>query len=141
MMTTAPTFGRLCADLLREGQTVRFRAPGQSMGATIRDGDVLTVEPVDPGRVRRGDILLYLTTRGLTAHRLVGRAPGVGQAFRFKGDTLGSGEEQVGASDVLGRVTAVYRQGRRVRVRGTLALNAARAKGLATRLKARLVGG
>jgi hypothetical protein len=140
-MATASAFGRLCAVLLREGQTVRFRAPGQSMGATIRDGDVLTVEPVDPGRVRRGDILLYLTTRGLTAHRLVGRAPGAGQGFRFKGDALGSGEEQVRLSEVLGRVTAVHREGRRVRVRGTLALHAARAAGLATRVRARLVGG
>ena len=102
-----------CAALLRGGQLVRFRATGLSMDPTIRDGDLLTVEPVDLGAVRPGEILLYRTARGVIAHRLVRCEAGETQLlYVLRGDASGTCDPPVGYGDVLGRVTSLRRRRR-----------------------------
>ncbi|HKR00519.1 MAG TPA: S24 family peptidase, partial [Pyrinomonadaceae bacterium] len=61
----------LSTELLRRGYSVRFRPRGFSMLPTIRDGEAILVEPVEEEAIRRGDILLYRTERGVIAHRVV----------------------------------------------------------------------
>src|SRR2546426_2174706 len=63
-------FNEITGELLRCGNRVRFRAVGASMQPTIEDGELITVAPVEPAAVKRGDILLYRGERGLIAHRL-----------------------------------------------------------------------
>ena len=58
-------------ELLRQGKSVRFRAPGLSMHPTIKEGETITVEPVAPFDIKRGDILLYIVGRKIIAHRVV----------------------------------------------------------------------
>jgi hypothetical protein len=58
-------------ELLRQGQSVRFRAPGRSMHPTIKEGETIRVEPIAPFDIKRGDILLYLVGRKVVAHRVV----------------------------------------------------------------------
>jgi hypothetical protein len=43
---------------LRGGETVSFRPRGNSMSPKIESGNLCTVEPVDPGALRVGDIVL-----------------------------------------------------------------------------------
>ena len=43
---------------LRAGDTVSFRPRGHSMAGKIESGQLCTVEPVDPGSLRVGDIVL-----------------------------------------------------------------------------------
>jgi len=57
--------------LLRRGQSVRFRAPGRSMHPAIKERETITVVPVAPFDVKRGDILLYLVGNKVVAHRVV----------------------------------------------------------------------
>ena len=64
-------FTDLTATLLRQGHGVRFRAEGGSMHPTIRDGEVIAVEFVEPRDVKRGDILLYRSAKRVIAHRVV----------------------------------------------------------------------
>jgi len=90
------------------------------MYPTIRDGEVVTVAPVQARDVGRGDVLLYLTERGLTAHRVLRRLPGEETAFRVRGDAPGSEEELVVGTQVLGRVESVERAGRELPVGGFL---------------------
>ncbi|MDA2923324.1 hypothetical protein MYX65_01495 [Acidobacteria bacterium AH-259-L09] len=61
----------LTAELLSRGTSVRFRPSGRSMYPSIREGEVITVEPVEPSDVKRGDIILYRSERGVIAHRIV----------------------------------------------------------------------
>jgi hypothetical protein len=104
-----------CTALLRDGQRVRFRATGLSMDPTIRDGDVLTVEPVDLGEVHPGKILLYRTARGVIAHRLVRcEALETQLLYVLRGDASGTCDPPVSYGDVLGLVTST-RRGRRSR--------------------------
>src|SRR5206468_11027725 len=66
-------FPDLAAELLRRGNRVRFRAAGASMQPTIEDGELITVAPVAPESVKRGEILRYQHERGVVAHRVGGR--------------------------------------------------------------------
>ena len=58
-------------ELLRQGQSVRFRAPGLSMHPAIKEGETITVVPISPFDIKRGDILLYLIGKKVVAHRVV----------------------------------------------------------------------
>jgi hypothetical protein len=111
-MATPTRFTELCADLLCTGVAVRFTARGPSMAPTIRDGEVVTVEPVRPHDVAAGDVVFYAGRRGLTAHRVVSRLRGPEPAFLARGDAPGSTEELVLGGQVLGRVRQVERRGR-----------------------------
>lgn len=130
-------FPLLCTELLRSGQSVRFRATGASMGPAILDGDMVTVAPVAPHEVRRGDVILYTSERGLTAHRVVEFAR-VTATFITQGDASGSPREQVGEGAVLGRVASVARGGIRFPFSGPIGRHLACLIGLARRAAARV---
>jgi len=61
----------MSTELLRQGKNVRFQAPGQSMHPAIKEGETITVAPVAPFNIKRGDILLYLAGMKVIAHRVV----------------------------------------------------------------------
>lgn len=102
------------ADLLARGHAVRFRAGGDSMHPIIRSDDYLLVEPADRARIRRGDVVLTLAERGLTAHRVVAVAGG---SLITRGDNQHEDDLPVELSRVLGRVTHAERDGRTRRIR------------------------
>jgi phage repressor protein C with HTH and peptisase S24 domain len=58
-------------EVLAAGHTARFRASGDSMYPAIRSGDYLEIAPCDVSQLRLGDVILAMTERGLTAHRIV----------------------------------------------------------------------
>jgi SOS-response transcriptional repressor LexA len=43
---------------LQAGETAQFRPRGHSMTGKVNDGDLVTVEPVDPTKLKVGDIVL-----------------------------------------------------------------------------------
>lgn len=116
-------FLEACAQLLAEGCAVRFRAEGTSMLPTIADGELLLVAPAAAAAVRRGDILLCRCPAGAVAHRVteISRDPGGGLQFRLRGDGKLGCDAPVAAAAVLGRVVAVSRNGRLVRLGGPAA--------------------
>ena len=117
-MTDATT---VIVDLLGSGHAVQFQARGDSMDPLIRDHDYLHVEPCD--RVRIGDIVLVLAERGLTAHRVIANRDGM---VVTRGDNAPAADDAVPREKVLGKVTAVIRDGRERKVsRSAAALTAA----------------
>ena len=85
------------------------------MQPTIEDGELITVAPVEPAAVKRGDILLYQGERGLIAHRLVclrRSAKGEDVRYLLQGDASVDRDDPVQPEQVLGRVVAVRRGGR-----------------------------
>ena len=114
-------FNEITAELLRRGNRVRFRAIGASMQPTIEDGELITVAPMAPESVKRGDILLYQSESGVHAHRVVGRVKGTvplleGDCpldhYLLRGDASVSCDAPVQLEQVIGRVVAVQRGGR-----------------------------
>ena len=118
-------FPDLAAEMLRRGNRVRFRAAGASMQPTIEDGELITVGPVAPGSVKRGDILLYQNERGVFAHRMVGVVKGTvtidGGDSPPRGDASVSCDAPVQLEQVIGRVVAVQRGGRNLALDSRLA--------------------
>ena len=123
-------FPELITELLQDGYKVNFSAPGHSMYPTIMANETILVEPIDPGTVRRGDILLYRTNGRLVAHRVVGINMPAGNSissnsnfdtpssafsfqpsFTFRGDACPSCDAPVTADHILGKVVAIERNG------------------------------
>jgi hypothetical protein len=104
-------FGYLSGELLSLGCGVRFRAPGTSMHPTIRHGDVITVEPVAPSNLKKGDIILYRFQNGLIAHRIVNieEKNGCGLTFILRGDASVTDDAPVNPEQVLGKVVCLER--------------------------------
>ncbi len=119
--SAAVDFPVLAASLLGEGRTVRFTARGRSMRPFIRDGDEVTVAPMDAGgEPRRGDIVLYRASGGRVAlHRALRRYGNGGRSgWLCRGDGMIGPEERVPAGALLGRAVAVTRAGRDLPVCG-----------------------
>jgi hypothetical protein len=107
-------FSTIADGLLEAGLHVRFRAGGRSMGASVRDGEHVTVAPVDARAVEVGDIVLCQTWRGPLAHRVqrVERdAVGV-LRFVLRGDASLEDDRAVTAAQLRGRLISVERDGR-----------------------------
>ena len=115
MTSPVSLFSEMTAELLDRGNQVRFRAEGGSMSPTIRSGEVVIVEPLPPAGLKAGDICLYRAPRGLLAHRLV-RIEGT--VFIMRGDPLRFPEEEVAHQQILGKVVAAERKGRRISLIG-----------------------
>ena len=82
---------------------------------TVRDGDCVTVAPVDPRAVAVGDVLFCRTPRGPVAHRVasIGAQPNARPSqFTLRGDASLENDRPVAAPDVIGRVVSVDRDGR-----------------------------
>ena len=101
----------LAAQVLRGGNSLRITARGASMLPFLRDGDVVSVIPIAPDRVAVGDVICYESPPGrVFLHRVIRRD---GTGFVAKGDALRF-VESVDATDVLGTVVAVQRNGRTI---------------------------
>jgi signal peptidase len=109
-------FCDLSAQLLSLGCGVRFRAPGTSMHPTIRHGDVITVEPVEPTNLKRGNIILYRLQNGLIAHRIVNieEPEGCGLTFILRGDASTTCDAPVKPEQILGKVVCLERGHRKI---------------------------
>lgn len=81
------------------------------MHPTIRHGDVITVEPVAPSKLRRGDIILYRFQKGLIAHRIVNieERKNCGLTFILRGDASPTYDAPVKLEQVLGKVVCLER--------------------------------
>ena len=104
--------------LLDDGLTVRFEAGGRSMLPTIRDGDTLVVEPVDPASISRGDVIVVGGPWSVRAHRVVGESDRSSGTFILRGDALQAPDAPVSPERILGRVAGVERNGRQRPVQG-----------------------
>ena len=114
----ASVFPQLVIDLLRHGKSVRFRALGRSMYPTIREGDIITVAPVAPNLVQRGDILLYRLEYGVVVHRLARIDRNREGIFHyiFRSDTWNEWDAPVLAKQIFGKVISVARSGNSIEV-------------------------
>jgi hypothetical protein len=102
--------------LLDAGFKLRFRAGGHSMGSAVRDGEHVTVAPVDARDIDVGDIVLCQTWRGPLAHRVqwIERAAAGAARFVLRGDASFEDDRPVAAGQLRGRVVSVERDGRAI---------------------------
>jgi len=117
-------------EFLRQGKNVRFQAPGRSMHPAIKEGETITVAPIAPFDIKRGDILLYIVGRKVIAHRVVSiesekndptshtslQAPTLNPQYLFilRGDASDICDDPVETKQILGKVVSVEKRGRSI---------------------------
>jgi hypothetical protein len=105
---------QLMKAVLARGGVFHFRARGWSMTPFIRNGDTITVAPVSMEAPAVGKVVACLqpATGQLVVHRIIARQ---GAAYLVQGDNAaGQPDDLVAPQDILGCVTRVERDGRRV---------------------------
>jgi hypothetical protein len=95
-------------DLWREaGREVSFTISGTSMEPLLKAGDRVTVHPVHPDQLRRGDLVAFAGERRVIIHRVVRRRKaGSGWLYCQKGDNC-TGWSWLPERAVLGRVVSI----------------------------------
>jgi len=106
-------FEPIAVKILKTNGVLRFRARGESMRPFLWNGDVLEVEAVLPGFVKKGDIVLCRPDRGsILTHRVIGViGNGEQRKLVIQGDALPWPDGSITPQQVLGRVVKVYRSG------------------------------
>lgn len=92
--------------ILATGNRARFTATGDSMHPFIRSGESLLVERADARDLRRGDVVLALLERGLTAHRIVRIERDRGDVVRIvtRGDNCADDDAPFAPDQLVGRI-------------------------------------
>jgi hypothetical protein len=106
----------LAEEILRSFGSVRFAATGCSMLPTILPGDTLMVERVSPAAFLVGDIALVGREGRLCAHRVVSLPERQNEFWVTRGDAMLGPDRPVLAGELLGRVIAYIRAGKKVAV-------------------------
>jgi hypothetical protein len=94
------------------------------MHPTIRHGERITVQPVEPSSIKRGDIVFYRSQGGVIAHRVMAinkKAGSDAPVFALRGDASRTFDEPVNPERLLGKIVSVERRGRRIDPHGTAA--------------------
>ncbi len=100
------SFSDVVASLLADGIAVRFRARGASMEPSIADGELVTIERIDPEAAHVGDVVVYSDPYRLRAHRMI-RKGASSHSLICQGDSQGFAPEEVEPSRVVGVVAGV----------------------------------
>ncbi len=101
-------FAAVCDELLHRGAKIRFRANGLSMRPNILNEDAVTIVPANKEELRRGDVTLTCGQDGFRVHRVAVADKATGSIVT----RADAGQEDDAATNrVLGRVTAVERNG------------------------------
>jgi signal peptidase I len=110
---SGPDLIELLRAVLDKGLPFRFTAKGFSMSPFIKDGDVITVSPQTNNSIRSGDVVAFIRPRmkTLVIHRVVEKR---GEYFHIKGDNTLDSDELIPATNILGRVIRVERNGKEV---------------------------
>jgi hypothetical protein len=110
---------KLIADALRNFGSVRIRVQGSSMLPSIRPGDEIEIRAARFDDLDAGGVIAYLRAGRLFVHRLVERD--TQQLLVTRGDTLPQADAPVSESELLGSVAAVFRNGKKIKLRPSLA--------------------
>ena len=110
---SCPALVELIGAVLSKGAQFKFQAKGFSMSPFIRDGDVISVSPLNGFSPRFGDVVAFIhpDTNKLGIHRVVGKK---GDSYLIRGDSGLEIDGLIPKSEILGYVTRVERCRKRV---------------------------
>jgi len=111
-------FESLAKEVLSRASVLHFRARGVSMWPFIHDGDIVEVRSNNGAFTHRYDIVMCRNINGhLVVHRILDiETRKEITRLLIKGDNLQQNDGYIQPEDILGRVVATERQGRRIRL-------------------------
>ncbi len=113
-----PEFAELSTEILARGEALKFKAYGSSMLPFIKDGDVLTVRPVENGYWSVGQIVFYQSKdQNLLAHRIIRITFSDGNwRLGVRGDAMKAIAEEISEDQILGYVIDRQRNNKSVKM-------------------------
>jgi len=99
---------RMIIELIRSGESVRFRARGRSMWPAIPSGSQIEVQPCAAAELEVGQIAAFEREGQVVVHRVESVST---EGVRFAGDTLERGDGVIASERVLGRARVLARRG------------------------------
>ena len=106
---------QLVLEVLESTGQAKLAVTGTSMLPSIRPGDMLEVRRQGMEAILPGDLVLFLRNGGFAAHRVVEKAGEPDRTLLItRGDALRVPDPPVTPEELLGRVTAILRGGRRL---------------------------
>jgi hypothetical protein len=106
----------LATEMLRSFGEFQFVAWGSSMVPFLFPGDTLIVRRAEPRDACTGEVVLLARKGRFYAHRLVDRKMAADGPIQLitRGDALDKNDPPFSETELLGRVTAVLRRGKRI---------------------------
>jgi len=103
-------FSALMKAVIKEGNAFRFRAAGNSMNPFIKNGDIITISPINNRSIITGDILAVSipTDNHLVVHRVVSRKKDL---FLLKADNCKDPDGWIPSFHIIGSVNKIERKG------------------------------
>lgn len=103
---------QLAAEVLRSSGTLRLRVTGWSMLPAIWPGDTLVIERLSSA-ISEGDIVLFSRGQRFVAHRVLAKDSASGDSkLQTQGDAVPRPDAPVAIGDLLGKVSAIERNGK-----------------------------
>jgi signal peptidase len=110
-----PARVELSAEVLQRGGRLSVRVQGSSMLPSLFPGDLLTFRRCAPEEIVVGDIVLFVREGRCVVHRVAERmAGGAASRLRTRGDAAARCDAPLVENEILGRLAAVERKGRRL---------------------------
>ena len=108
-------FAELLKAVLARKAAFRFKAKGFSMSPFINDGDVITLSSYLNSAPEQGDVVGFIHPKNgkLSIHRIVSKREG---SYFIKGDNRRAADGFIRKEDILGRVTRVERNGKKISI-------------------------
>ena len=112
--------GELFLEVFKSTGQAKLAVTGTSMLPAIRPGDMLEVQRQSMEAILPGDVVLFTRHGGFAAHRVAEKAGEPDRPLLItRGDALHAPDAPVRPEELLGRVTAILRGGRRLAPRLT----------------------
>ena len=100
----------LMITVLGHGKAFRFQAKGGSMAPFIKDQYIITIKPVQPKSIHKGDILAFIhpNQNKLNVHRVITIKS---EIYLMKGDSAHSPDGWIEPNQIIGMVDGIERNG------------------------------
>ncbi len=100
----------------QNGSTVSFKIASGSMRPALEIGDTVRVRRVEPSKIRAGDIVAFRDGGNVFVHRIVRVDRANGSASFYQMGDAGGISQIVPADRIIGKVAAINKNGREVRL-------------------------
>ena len=97
------SWAKFAIEKLQRGETAKVRPRGHSMRGKVNDGDLVTLEPCDPARLKPGDIVLVKVKGNVYLHLI----KAVNDGRFLIGNNRGGINGWVGANGIYGIATEI----------------------------------
>jgi signal peptidase I len=106
--------GEMWQEACDRGKSLNFKILSGSMSPIIEVGNTVKISRVEPSNVRIGDIVAFFEGHNVVVHRVIDKTWANQRfSFRHRGDS-GASSGIVPDQNLIGRVTAIEKEGREI---------------------------